>query len=506
MADTKTSVITKEDLSFKMAASRGFMFGAALAVCFLVTTLTGLVSYTYLKKQGERLTHYNRPSTRHLLQKQHASQMDNQVADSRCNCSRKALVFANAIPKGEKEDVLQRKKKELLKYRKRTESARETLLFANGSVPLSYPTQGLAVVPEGVIEIPGLEVVDNSENEEYQVQLNTSHYGVLDVTETLSGVQVDGRRTTCLIMRSSSLVLLNRQLQTVVYVNTVYDIDARDLVHFSYLNYQATFSIRIRVRKSPRLYDPGKDNDINNKVTIITKTFLRYPSVKALLNSTRMFYPKIRIVIADDSRPVEDLQAENTDHYVMPFGAGWFGGRNLALSQVTTPYFLWVDDDYVFVNDTKLEKFVEVLDNTNLDLVSGRVGNRNLMYSKLSILPGDDHGDCLVQGHGHYGRVPGYPHCYLTPKVTNFYMGRTDKVRAVGFDPTYSRYGHTEFFVDAMGRLRMAACEGVRIDHKSSRNKDYNKFRRGGGVSGNYRNIIMRRQYFKDNIHCWIKP
>eukprot|EP00058_Branchiostoma_floridae_P003035 XP_002588523.1 hypothetical protein BRAFLDRAFT_79478 [Branchiostoma floridae] len=458
-----------------MAASRRFVFGAAFAMCLLVATLTGIVSYTYVKKSVEIKTPYSQP-LRHLLQKKPIQKLNDQVADSRCNCSKRALVFANAILKGEKEEMLQRKKEEIRKYRLRTESAADMLLFANGSVPLSYPTQGVTVVPEGVIEIPGLKLVDNVENKEYQVQLNTSQYGVLDVTLTLPDVQVDGRRTASLSMRSSSLDLLNRQLQTVVYVNTVYDIDATDL-----------------------------DNDINNKVTIITKTFLRYPSVRALINSTRMFYPNIRVIIADDSRPVEDLQAENTDHYVMPFGAGWFGGRNLALSQVTTPYFLWVDDDYVFTKETKLENFVEVLDNTNLDLVSGSVGNRKLMYSKLSILPGDEHGDCLVQGRGHYGRVPGYPHCYLTPKVTNFYLGRTDAVRAVGFDPTYSRYGHTEFFVDAMGRLRMAACEGVRIDHRQTRNKEFNKFRRGGGVSGSYRNIIMRRQYFKDNLKCWIK-
>ncbi|CAH1253340.1 B4GALNT2 [Branchiostoma lanceolatum] len=459
MTDTKTSVSTQEDLNFEMAASRKLVVGAALAVCLLATSLTGIVRYKYLRKEGYKEHCANRYSSaifHHLKHNQGHSfnlestdildreprwfergvreaiyeriynptlnrkgglrveLLDNQIVDTRCDCTGKALVFADAIPKHEKEDVLKRKKIELLKYRKRTESTRETLLFANGSVPLSYPTQGVTVVPEGVIEIPGLEVVDNSKNKEYQVQLNTSHYGVLDVTETLSEVQVDGRRTTCLVMRSSSLVVLNRQLRIVVYVNTVYDIDARDL-----------------------------DNDINNKVTIITKTFLRYPSVKALLNSIRMFYPKIRIVVADDSRPVEDLQAENIDHYVMPFGAGWFGGRNLALSQVTTPYFLWVDDDYVFVNDTKLEKFVEVLDNTNMDLVSGRVGNKILMYSKLSIIPGGDHGDCLFQDHEHFGRVPGYPHCYLTPKVTNFFMGRTDEVRAVGFDPTYSRFGHT---------------------------------------------------------------
>lgn len=48
---------------------------------------------------------------------------------------------------------------------------------------------------------------------------------------------------------------------------------------------------------------------------------------------------------------------------------GWFAGRNLAVSQVTTKYLLWVDDDFIFTADTKLEKLVDVLERTTLDLV-----------------------------------------------------------------------------------------------------------------------------------------
>ena len=48
---------------------------------------------------------------------------------------------------------------------------------------------------------------------------------------------------------------------------------------------------------------------------------------------------------------------------------GWFAGRNLAISQVTTKYVLWVDDDFIFSANTKLEKMVDILENTTLDLV-----------------------------------------------------------------------------------------------------------------------------------------
>lgn len=48
---------------------------------------------------------------------------------------------------------------------------------------------------------------------------------------------------------------------------------------------------------------------------------------------------------------------------------GWFAGRNLAISQVTTKYVLWVDDDFLFTSKTKIEKLVDVLQKTELDVV-----------------------------------------------------------------------------------------------------------------------------------------
>lgn len=40
------------------------------------------------------------------------------------------------------------------------------------------------------------------------------------------------------------------------------------------------------------------------------------------------------------------------------------------MSQVTTKYILWVDDDFIFTENTKLEKMVDILEKTTLDLVS----------------------------------------------------------------------------------------------------------------------------------------
>ncbi len=48
-----------------------------------------------------------------------------------------------------------------------------------------------------------------------------------------------------------------------------------------------------------------------------------------------------------------------------------FAGRNLAVSQLATKYFLWVDDDFVFLNETQIERFVQIMEAVpELDVVS----------------------------------------------------------------------------------------------------------------------------------------
>ncbi|XP_078581534.1 beta-1,4 N-acetylgalactosaminyltransferase 2-like [Branchiostoma floridae x Branchiostoma japonicum] len=213
----------------------------------------------------------------------------------------------------------------------------------------------------------------------------------------------------------------------------------------------------------------------------------------------------MRVVVADDNKPIEDLQSEHVDHYVMPFASGWFGGRNLAVSQVTTPYLLWLDDDFVFTEDTKLEIMAGVLDNSNLDVVSGVAGEMNLVTTRMKLIPStnDDNGYCISHKSGNYGQVPGFPDCYLTTKVYNFFMGRSDEVRSVGFYPAYSRYADREFYLEALGKLRMAACKGVHIGHNRTRNPEYNRYRAGRDQEENYKKYILRVNYFRNNVDCW---
>ncbi|XP_078698373.1 beta-1,4 N-acetylgalactosaminyltransferase 1-like [Branchiostoma floridae x Branchiostoma belcheri] len=88
-----------------------------------------------------------------------------------CNCSDEGATILNfeAFEFNELKKVEGQRKAELQKFKDRKESSKEILLIVNGSVPLSYPAQGVIVAPEEWENIPGLKVVDNILLEDYKV-------------------------------------------------------------------------------------------------------------------------------------------------------------------------------------------------------------------------------------------------------------------------------------------------------------------------------------------------
>uniref|UniRef100_A0A8C1RMY6 Beta-1,4-N-acetyl-galactosaminyl transferase 2, tandem duplicate 1 n=1 Tax=Cyprinus carpio TaxID=7962 RepID=A0A8C1RMY6_CYPCA len=311
-----------------------------------------------------------------------------------------------------------------------------------------------------------------------QVSLSVKS-GVLSVEDLLDGDQVEGQGQSELTISSSSLTQLNDLLSRVTYTSTIYHIRTSDLVSFTFEDHKAMFPIMIRRPSVPVLYDPGKD--INSQVTIITKTFLRYKELNVLIQSIRKFYSKIKIIVADDSLNPEPVSGNNIEHYIMPPAQGWFAGRNLAVSQLTTKYFLWVDDDFEFLNETRIESFVEIMEGLpELDLGGEVSGDQ--FYFVLEYDEGDESdGGCLRRIRGFHQPLPGYDGCFLVDGVVNYFLARTDAVRSVGFDPFLKRVAHTEFFIDGVGKLMVASCKGLSVGHqKHQAQETYDSYRNPG--------------------------
>ncbi|XP_069346214.1 beta-1,4 N-acetylgalactosaminyltransferase 1 isoform X1 [Eulemur rufifrons] len=410
----------------------------------------------------------------------------------------RAIDLTKAFDPEELRTASATREQEFQAFLSRSQSPADQLLIAPANSPLQYPLQGVEVQPLRSILVPGLSLQAASGQEVYQVNL-TASLGTWDVAGEVTGVTVTGEGQPDLTLVSPGLDQLNRQLQLVIYSSRSYQANTADTVRFSTEGHEAAFTIRIRHPPNPRLYPPGSlpqgaQYNISALVTIATKTFLRYDRLRTLIASIRRFYPTVTVVIADDSDKPERISGPHVEHYLMPFGKGWFAGRNLAVSQVTTKYVLWVDDDFVFTARTRLERLVDVLERTPLDLrelrpnplpvaappgtilplpqVGGAVreisGFATTYRQLLSVEPGAPGlGNCLRQRRGFHHELVGFPGCVVTDGVVNFFLARTDKVREVGFDPRLSRVAHLEFFLDGLGSLRVGSCSDVVVDHAS---------------------------------------
>ncbi|KAM6468793.1 beta-1,4 N-acetylgalactosaminyltransferase 1 isoform 2-T2 [Liasis olivaceus] len=429
-----------------------------------------------------------------------------------------SMEFANAFKPSDLIDINNKREQEYHSYWQRSQSPADQLLIVPANSPLEYPVQGVEVRPLQTILIPGLSL-QAAERTTYRVNL-TATMGTFHVAAEVEGIRVEGEGGMHLSLSGSQLDNLNRQMQFVTYTNTLFHPNTADTVQFSTDKHRATFTIRIRHAPTPKLYYPGSSSggasdayNISALVTIATKTFLRYDKLRTLIDSIRKFYPTVTIIIADDSLDIEHMQGPHIEQYFMPFGKGWFAGRNLAISQVTTKYVLWVDDDFIFTPRTKVEKLVDVLEKTSLDLVGGAVreitGYTNTYRQQISVQPGGEDGDCLRTRQGYHHVIEGFPDCVVTDGVINFFLARTEKVLQVGFDPRLNRVAHLEFFIDGLGILHVGSCSNVVVDHaskiklpwlKSEGEKQYAKFRYPNSSDSVYTKQSLF--YFKNHFKC----
>ncbi|KAK1331019.1 hypothetical protein QTO34_008965, partial [Cnephaeus nilssonii] len=354
--------------------------------------------------------------------------------------------------------------------------------------PFGYPVHGVEVMPLHTVPIP-------------------ASLGTLNTLADIPDSVVQGRGQKQLTISTSDRKLLNFILQHVTYTSTVYQHHRVDVVSLMYESSTAKFPVTIRHPVTPKLYDPGPERKLRDLVTIATKTFLRPHKLMTMLRSLREYYPDLTVIVADDSKEPLKINDSHVEYYIMPFGKGWFAGRNLAISQVTTKYVLWVDDDFLFTNKTKIEKLVDVLEKTELDVVGGSVLG-NVFQFKL-LLEQSENGDCIHRRSGSFQPLDGFPNCVVTSGVVNFFLAHTERLLRVGFDPRLQRVAHSEFFIDGLGSLFVGSCPDVIISHQSrspevdlelaALEKSYSKYRTNTNAQIQFK---LALHYFKNHLQC----
>lgn len=192
-----------------------------------------------------------------------------------------------------------------------------------------------------------------------------------------------------------------------------------------------------------------KDQDfIDENLTAVIKTFQRPEALKRLVKSLRKMYPKMRVIVVDDSR--EPVKLEGVETIVMPYDSGVSAGRSEALKHVETPYMMLLDDDFVFNRHTQVLPVLKKLEQLHeVDIIGGDViylpFYRKIDYMQAGLHPTEAASlvepGTLIEGMTAYD------------KVANFYIARTESIRKVGWDPQIKRLDHADFFTRAKGAL-----------------------------------------------------
>lgn len=224
-------------------------------------------------------------------------------------------------------------------------------------------------------------------------------------------------------------------------------------------------------------------------VTVLIKTFERPRVLRRLVESVRRLYPGLGIVIADDSRVPRRVEGATT--IALPYDSGISAGRNAGLAAIETPFFVLCDDDLVFFRGTRLAPLLRRMRaHPEIDLVGGRAldlphyrdvdtrGRRALTAAskarrgsparRAEELDGAPPTP-LRRGHAEdaQAEAPGGTLAGLERRevVRNFFVGRTERVRQVGWDPQLKLVEHADFFARARGVLTVAYDPELAVLH-----------------------------------------
>ena len=210
--------------------------------------------------------------------------------------------------------------------------------------------------------------------------------------------------------------------------------------------------------------DPKLTEELSANVTLIVKTFERKALIKNFITTVRSHYPKLRILVADDSKvPLrhDEWSEDNVTWFVLPYDSGVSKGRNFLLSKVKTPYFLTWDDDFEFTNETQIERMYQAVKESSLDIVAGRVNNNQ--YHAIFARKPDGLHILRDKTLGNIDSLAG--ELTESHRVMQFFVAEVKKVLEIGgWDPELKTMEHSDFFIRAVDAgFQIGSIESVNV-------------------------------------------
>jgi glycosyltransferase involved in cell wall biosynthesis len=244
--------------------------------------------------------------------------------------------------------------------------------------------------------------------------------------------------------------------------------------------------------------DMRSDGRTLEDLTIVIKTFERPECLRRLLASVRCYYPSVPVVVVDDSQaPVPDREFDlNTRYIHTEFDIGASEGRNRGVAIAETEYVFVLDDDHIFVEETRLDRLQATLSQGEFDIVGTRViqcgiQDRNREY--VGIFDPDEK-DLILRIGENRGTRSGMQVYDLCQAV---FMARSDFLRENRWAPELKLGEHWEFFYRIFQKRAgsVTVTEDVAIEHHSVRPAEYERYRRR---SKYYLSLAAKMHGFRD--------
>lgn len=226
---------------------------------------------------------------------------------------------------------------------------------------------------------------------------------------------------------------------------------------------------------------------IHQCVSVTIKTRHRYNLVKRLIESIHRLYPKLKIIVQDELNPENMTSYRNwlaylKSNHMITFSQSEPGvglGRRHAVAIATTKYVLVLDDDFVFSRQTNLEKLFTVIQQSDVDIVGGRTGDKYHFQGMIRTVlqphqsaSGSSNRRPEVQllQEVFHDIMPSFKNCYAADYTKNFFLADRDAILNAGsWDSSRQFFEHEDFFMQMRKeQIKVAYCDDVIVMHVRS--------------------------------------
>ena len=237
----------------------------------------------------------------------------------------------------------------------------------------------------------------------------------------------------------------------------------------------------------------NKKDDIYSDIAFCIKTLKRPECLEKLLYSILTYYPEANILVADDDfkfnvKYYKNLWKDLMDKgmvnkpvaYNLPFDSGLSKSRNYLVDITDKDYILLLEDDFVFIDETKIMKMKTILDSDkNIGIVGGSVINGNENYGFEFNL--EKRGSTLYQKEAKrkMHKIMGIDY-KICDCVFNFALIKKELFQSIKWDDDIKIMGeHTDFFLRLKEtKWKVAYCPEVKIGHEHISKGDYRIMRK----------------------------